>query len=171
LEYVLTYARYFACPVTRNAFFPTFSTVPMSHPSQCIPIPTQQELNNNCPKVSYKRGRTKQYDTERETKHAKYSVHWLNQISTFNSYTALLEEIREDQQHKTGPENKPKPPPIYLTSVKSITSPIQLLEHIAKQKYEIKALEDNQVKVQPKISKSYRTILQPWPRNGRNSTL
>jgi hypothetical protein len=36
----------------------------------------------------------------------------------------------------------PKPPPIYITDVKNISPPIQLLEQIAKQQYEIKALAD-----------------------------
>jgi hypothetical protein len=35
-----------------------------------------------------------------------------------------------------------------------------LLEQIAKQQYEIKALADNQVKVQPKTYESYRTIIK-----------
>jgi hypothetical protein len=33
-------------------------------------------------------------------------------------------------------------------------------EQIAKQQYEIKALADSQVKVQPKTSESYRTIIE-----------
>jgi hypothetical protein len=45
-----------------------------------------------------------------------------------NHYTALLEEESEDQQHKAGPENKPKSPPIYTTDVKNISPIIQLLE-------------------------------------------
>jgi hypothetical protein len=37
---------------------------------------------------------------------------------------------------------------------------IQLVEQIAKQQYEIKALTDNQVKVQPKTSECYGTIIK-----------
>jgi hypothetical protein len=55
------------------------------------------------------------------------------------------------QQQKASPENTPKPPPIYITDVKNIP-PL-----IAKSQYEIKALADNQVEVQPKTSESYRT--------------
>jgi hypothetical protein len=51
-------------------------------------------------------------------------------------------------------------PPIYITDVKNITPLIQLLEQIAKQQYEIKALADNQVKVQPETSESYRKIIK-----------
>jgi hypothetical protein len=54
----------------------------------------------------------------------------------------------------------PKPPPIYITNVTNISPFIQLLEQIAIQQYEVKALAHNQVKVQPKISESYRIIIK-----------
>jgi hypothetical protein len=56
---------------------------------------TQQELNDNWTKVSYKRGRSK-----RIKKEAKESEHWLNQTSTTNRYRALLEEESKAQQQK-----------------------------------------------------------------------
>jgi hypothetical protein len=46
----------------------------------------------------------------------------------------------------------PKPPAIYITHIKNISPLIHLLEKIAKQQYEIKALADNHVTVQPKTS-------------------
>jgi hypothetical protein len=49
-----------------------------------------------------------------------------------------------------------KPLPIYINNVTNI-SLIQLLEQITKQQQEIKALTDNQVKVEPKSSDSYRS--------------
>jgi phosphoenolpyruvate carboxylase len=51
-------------------------------------------------------------------------------------------------------------PPIYITDVKNISPLIRLLKKIAKQQFEIKALADNQVKVQPKTSESYRKIMK-----------
>jgi hypothetical protein len=57
---------------------------------------SQPELNDNWTKVSYKRDRPTQEATEREAKHAKESEHWLNQTSTSNRYTALLEGESED---------------------------------------------------------------------------
>jgi hypothetical protein len=57
---------------------------------------SHSELNNNWTKVSYKRGRSTQEETERETKHAKENEHWLNQTSTSVRYTAPLEEESED---------------------------------------------------------------------------
>jgi hypothetical protein len=121
---------------------------------------SQPELNNNWTKLSYKRGRSTQEETEREAKLAKESEQWLNQTSTSSHYTALLEEESEDHQQKSGPENTPEPPPVYITDVTNISPLIQLLEQIATQQYEDKALADNQVKVQPKTSDSYRTITQ-----------
>jgi hypothetical protein len=56
-----------------------------------------------------------------EATHAKKNQHWLNQTSTSNCYTALLEEESKDQQQKAGPENTPKPPPIYITNVTNIS--------------------------------------------------
>jgi hypothetical protein len=82
-----------------------------------------------------------------------------NESSTSSHYTALVEEESEDKQHIAGPENMTKPP-IYVTNVKNISPPKQLLERIAKQQYDIKAVTDNQVKVQPKIFESYRIIIK-----------
>jgi hypothetical protein len=77
----------------------------------------------------------------------------------------LLEEKTEDQQHKAGSGNTPKPPSIYITDVKNISPLIQLSEQIVKQQYEIIALADNQVKFQPKTSESYRTIIKALAEN------
>jgi hypothetical protein len=54
----------------------------------------------------------------------------------------------------------PKLPPIYITGIRNISPLLQLLEQITKQQYEIKALVDNQVKVQPKTSECYGTIIK-----------
>jgi hypothetical protein len=129
--------------------------MPGSLPAQSQKMNSSQPELNNGTKVSYKRGRSTQEETEGEAKHTKDSEHWLNQTSS--CYTTLLEEESEDQKQKAGPENTPKPP-IYITDVKNISPLIQLLEQIAKQQYKIKALADNQVKIQPKTSEFYRVI-------------
>jgi hypothetical protein len=71
-----------------------------------------------------------------------------------------IEEGSEDQLQKAGPENTPKPPPFYTNDVKNISPLIQLVEQVAKQQYDIKALTHNLVEVQPTTSKSYRTIIK-----------
>jgi hypothetical protein len=76
----------------------------------------------------------------------------LNQMSTSNCYTTLLDEESEEKQQIAGPRSTPKHPPICITDNKNISPLIQLLGQIAIQQYEVKALAQNQVKVQPKIS-------------------
>jgi outer membrane cobalamin receptor len=127
----------------------SFQLMPGSFLAQSQKSYSQQE-SSNWTKVLYERGRSTQEETEREAKH------WINQTSTSNRYTALLEEENEEQ-HKAGPENLPKPPSIYIPDVKIISPLIQLSEQIAKQQYEIKALQDNQSNV-----KKYALLHQPW---------
>jgi hypothetical protein len=45
-----------------------------------------------------------------------------------------------------------------ITDITNISPLVQLLEQIALQQYEVKALPHNQFKVQPKTSESYRII-------------
>jgi hypothetical protein len=59
---------------------------------------------------------------KQKTKHSKESEYWLNQTSTSNHYTALLEEESEDQLYKAGPENTPKSLLIDIIDVKYIIS-------------------------------------------------
>jgi hypothetical protein len=134
----------------------SFQHIPGSLPGQ--PQKMNSSQPDNWTKVSYKRGRSTQDETDKGAKHAKQSEHWLNQTSTSNRYTAPLEEESEEQQ-KAVNENMPKPP-IYITDVTNISQLIQLLEKIVIQLYEIKALAHNQVKVQHKTSESYRTVIK-----------
>jgi hypothetical protein len=87
-----------------------YSSQQSQYHTQAIAFPSQRELNNDWTQVSYKCGRSIQDETEREPKHSKEGLHWLNETSTCNRYTALLEEKSEDQEHKAGPEHTPKPP-------------------------------------------------------------
>jgi hypothetical protein len=69
-------------------------------------------------------------------------------------------ELNDNRKQRAGPENTPRPPPNYITDVTNSSPLIQLLEQMAVQPYEVKALAHNQVKVQPKISESYQTIIK-----------
>jgi hypothetical protein len=51
----------------------------------------------------------------------------------------------------------------FITGVKNISPLILLLEEIAKQQYEIKALAETQVKFQPKNSAHYGIIVKLYP--------
>jgi hypothetical protein len=98
---------------------------------------SQPEPNNGWTRVSYKRRRLAQEEYQGDVKHTKESNHRLHPTSTSNRYTALLDDENGQQD---GPGNTPKPPPIYVSDVTTISPLIQLLEQIAKQQYELKAL-------------------------------
>jgi hypothetical protein len=118
-----------------------FQHMPRSLPGQSQKINSSQPvLNDNWTKVSYKRGRSTQEGTEREAKHAIESEHWLNQTSTSNRYTALLEEESEDKQ-QNHPANykgcivykdlqKKTYPPLHL---KQYTPPAQIKHYTLNQ--------------------------------------
>jgi hypothetical protein len=53
----------------------------------------------------------------------------------------------------------PNPPPIYVTGIQNISPMRELLEQLAKEQYEIKALIDNHIEVQQKTSECYGTIV------------
>jgi hypothetical protein len=139
-------------PVQSQQMYPSQPSEQSQYHTQASAFPSQQELNNNWTIALYIQGRSTQDETERETKHTKESVHWLDQTSSSNCYTALLEEEIEDQQHKARLEKVPNLPSIYITDVKNISSLMQMLEQTGKQQYKIKTLADNQVDVHPKTS-------------------
>jgi hypothetical protein len=118
---------------------------------------SQPEPNNGWTGVSYKRSRPAEEEYQRVIKHTKESNHWLNPTSSSSRYSALLDEENGLQQQQDGPENTPKPSPVYVSDVTTVSPLIQLLEQIAQQQYEFKALSNNQIKIQPKTSESYRS--------------
>jgi hypothetical protein len=75
-----------------------------------------------------------------------------------NRFSSLQQKDDIVNQSTPGKEDTPKSPPIYITNVTSIPPLFQLLDQIVPKLYEIKALAQNQVKVQPKSSDSYRII-------------
>ena len=56
--------------------------------------------------------------------------------------------------------NEPEPPPIYVDGVKNINPLMELLNEIVKERYIIKALNQDQVKVQPKTGEAYTIIVK-----------
>jgi hypothetical protein len=109
---------------------------------------SQQLVAPNWTKVSYKRGRSPPDASERESKQAKDSQHWLHPPSTAtsNRFSPLMETNNNAEcQHNPSPEHPPKPPPTYMQDVTSIPPLLQLLEQVASHQYETKALANNQV--------------------------
>jgi hypothetical protein len=69
-----------------------------------------------------------------------------------------METNNPESEHNPGPAHTPKPPPTYIQGVTSIPPLLQLLEQVAARQYKTKALADNQIKVQPATTYSYRAI-------------
>jgi hypothetical protein len=94
---------------------------------------SQQLVAPNWTKASYKRGRSPPDDSDRESKHAKDSQHWLHSppTATFNRLSPLMETNNAERQHNPSPVHLPKPPPIYIQDVRSIPPFLQLLEQVA----------------------------------------
>lgn len=60
----------------------------------------------------------------------------------------------------------PKPPPIYVDQVFNIQPLTDLLAEIACEEYEIKILKGEEVKIQPKTTLAYRTIVKELQKKG-----
>jgi hypothetical protein len=90
---------------------------------------------------------------EQEQPNAKKTDYWLGEaITTINRFSTLMEETPEEAptQH-----TDPKPPPIFVSRVANIKSLIELLNDIAPNKYLVKTLSNEQVRVQPTESSIY----------------
>lgn len=105
-----------------------------------------------------KRGHPTSEDTTMDYKHATPSDHWLNPTVTSNRFTPIQPD--EDPEHSSlpGKNSQPKPPPIYITNVTTVPPLLKLLDQITPQLYDLKALANNQVRVQPHTPDSYRLI-------------
>jgi hypothetical protein len=84
--------------------------------------------------------------------------YWLGEnIPTTNRFSSLSEEHMEEADKQS---TEPKPPPIFISGVTNIKPLIDLLNTIAKDKYLVKTLYNNQVRVQPTESSVYTTIVK-----------
>jgi hypothetical protein len=70
-----------------------------------------------------------------------------------------METNNAERQHNPSPE-PPIPLPIYIQDVTSNPPLLQMLEQVASHQYVTKALANNQVKVQPATTDSYRAIIK-----------
>jgi hypothetical protein len=111
-------------------------------------------------KVSKKRGCLHRKTTHGKLNTARKTAIGLIPLPTSNHYSALSDEDSSEHHQKSKIETIPKPPLIFVSNVTTISPLIQLIEHIAKQQYDIKALSGNQIRVQPKTPDAYRTIVK-----------
>lgn len=75
-------------------------------------------------------------------------------------------EDDSDTSHK-----KPKAPPIFVAEIGYLKLLTELLEQIAPEAFRLKCLYDNQIKIQPLTSDSYRNTIKALRVKMRNSTL
>jgi hypothetical protein len=68
------------------------SSQPSQYHTQTSAFPCQPELNDNWTEIS-----SEVHQHKMKLKQTKESEHWLNQTSTSNRYTALLEEESDNQ--------------------------------------------------------------------------
>jgi hypothetical protein len=85
------------------------------------------ELYSAWTKISKKRGRPPQEDNIREAKHSKEDSYWLNPTLISNRYSALPEEDSSEYYQKSNIKTTPKPPPIFVSNITTISPIIQLL--------------------------------------------
>lgn len=85
--------------------------------------------------------------------------YWLDaNVSTSNSFSEL--ETEQCKSTEKNIEREAKPPPIYVDKVNNIQPLTKLLKEIVPNEYELKILREDQVKINPKTSSAYTTIVQ-----------
>jgi hypothetical protein len=84
--------------------------------------------------------------------------YWLGGIVTTTNRISTLSEENIEKASKQN--NEPKLPPIFTSGVKSIKPFTELLNEIAKDKYLVKPLYNDQFSVQPTESSVYTTIVK-----------
>lgn len=109
-----------------------------------------------------KRGRTSPQNQQRSiAKQSKLDNYWLgaSTSSSTNRFSGLeqAEKDSEEKQETSAPKIE-KPPPIFVSGVSNIQPLRALLEQIAKDEYELKILQGNEVKIMPKTNEKYSAI-------------
>lgn len=120
----------------------------------------QENLEENWIEVKRKRQQTSPEIETRNLKQTKLNSYWLSQpVPTSNSFASLEEE---NQQEINATLNKKtfRLPLIFIDKVSNMQLLINLLNNHAKGRYEAKVLRNEQVKVQPKTSEVFTTIVK-----------
>ena len=76
-----------------------------------------------------------------------------NRLEIFNT-------IDQDNIIDQIPEKQAKPSPIFINSVSNIKPLYDLLNEVAKELYDLKIINSDQVKIQPKTSAAYKTVVK-----------
>jgi len=119
------------------------NSIPILNPIQLQNVEQNSSSNseNQWQKVSRKRQR---YLEDQKNLNAKKQDYWLGgTITTTNRFSTLSEENVEEEAKQS---TEPKPPPIFISGVKYIKPLIELHNEIAKVKYLVKTLYNDQVR-------------------------
>lgn len=93
-------------------------------------------------------------------KQSKISKYWLSQQTPVsNSFGNLPVEETSDATSESQPKQA-KPPPIFVDRVSDIRPLSKLLNECANNNFELKVLQNERVKIQPKTSEAYKTIIK-----------
>ncbi|KAM0734111.1 Nucleic-acid-binding protein from transposon X-element [Formica fusca] len=105
----------------------------------------------------------------RNQRQPKIDTYWLSSpVQTSNRFDALEKEDQQTQQTELdSPEEKmPKPPPIYVDRVSNIQPLTDLLKDTVNGEFEIKILKAEEVKIQPRTTQAYSTIVKELQNKG-----
>ncbi|CAH2108183.1 unnamed protein product [Euphydryas editha] len=93
-------------------------------------------------------------------KQKKLDAFWLIQpIPTSNRFSDLSDDTQIPQTNDII-EKPVKAPPLYVDRVSNIQPLLKMLDEIAADDYEEKVLPNDQVKIQPKSTESYKKIVK-----------
>jgi hypothetical protein len=116
-------------------------------------LPPDPELYSAWTKVSKKKKERRwppQEDNTGEAKLSREDSYWLNPTLTSNRYSTFSDEDSSEHHQISNIEITLKPPPKVVSNVTTVSPLIQLLEQIRKLQYEIKALSNHKIRIQPK---------------------
>jgi len=123
-------------------------------------LPERQE--SPWQKVEYKkRQRDNPENLTQNIDKIKLNDYWLNQPSPLNKnrFDALAEEEKEEERVQTKRKTF-KAPQIFVAGVQNIQPLKELLVTVTGDDFELKVLNGNQVKIQPKSTEIYTTIIK-----------
>lgn len=129
-------------------------------------LPHQRTLSDWQTKpITHSSKRLRSPEEENPTcKQVKPGKYWLGStISTQNRYAPLGDNgdlQSEETDTQTNNPEEPKPPPIFVAGVKQINPLLDLLNKIVPEKYVVKALHNDEVRIQPSSSKEYTIIVK-----------
>ena len=99
----------------------------------------------------------------------KRGNYWLASVSTANKFQVLenadeteteMSSVTEENLSHVNSPRVQKPPPIFVSGVEEMKLLIQQLDLTAKDDYDIRILQNDEVKKQPKTPESYSAIIK-----------